>query len=321
MPGPTKRCFSQVHGTVRSLTNPVKVDHLKSLPGAAERLHLFESDLLKPDSFEEAFAGCEGIFHTASPFFFATTDPENDLLKPAYDGTMNVLNAAKRAGVKTLILTSSMAAVMGKEAPADHVWSAKDWSDPERQLAKEQWYLLSKTRAELAAWEWHEKEGEPFRMAVINPTLVSGPMAQPSMNESSGLFEAFVTGKRDKVPDGHMSFVDVRDTAELHVRAYENEAASGTRAAALADGTGRYITVASSVSWKDAVAALKAALPEDLAARVPVFEGDVSGTASEYDTTPATGQLGVTWRSPVEQVADLARCPVFLAAVRESLKE
>jgi len=128
--------------------------------------------------------------------------------------------------------------------------------------------------------------------------LRRGP--QPRVSESSACLASIAASQTGGVPNGYMSLVDVRDAAELHVRVNENDAASGALAAALANGAGRYASVSRSVSWKDAVAALKAALPEDLAARVPVFEGDVSGTASEYDTAPATGQ-------PWHEVAHLGR--------------
>ena len=100
-----------VHGTVRSLTNPDKVRHLTSLFGASERLKLFEADLLKEGSFDEAVAGCEAVLHTASPFTSDKTMTEDDFCKPAIQGTLNVLGSLKRNGVKICVITSSTAAV------------------------------------------------------------------------------------------------------------------------------------------------------------------------------------------------------------------
>lgn len=112
-----------VHGTVRSLVDPKKTDHLRALPGAAERLRLFEADLLRDGSFDEAIRGCRVVFHTASPFFMTNiTDPEEQLLKPAVQGTLNVLRAATAVGdVERVVLTSSMAAVGFQRYSLDHV--------------------------------------------------------------------------------------------------------------------------------------------------------------------------------------------------------
>ncbi|KAA0162869.1 hypothetical protein FNF27_07817 [Cafeteria roenbergensis] len=309
-----------VHGTVRSMARKDKTEHLLALPGAADRLKLFEADLLKPESFDAAVAGCQGVFHTASPFFMAKPeDPEKELLTPAREGTIAVLEAAKRVGgVSCFVVTSSMAAVMIKEAPEGHVWSEKDWSDADSLRARERWYPLSKTIAERAAWDWHEANGKPFRMAAINPTLVSGPMLQPTLNESSAILAAFVTGKRDEIPTGCMSWVDVRDTALAHILAMEQESAAGTKEEALTTGKGRYTAVGESAPWRDVALALKAGLPADLAARVPTPSDEVSEKPTDYNTS-ATKALGLKWRTTTEMVTDLARCEPFIAAIRAEL--
>lgn len=310
---------AQVHGTVRSISRPDKVDHLKALPHAAERLKLFEADLMKPASFDAAVTGCEGVFHTASPCFVATPkDPEADMLAPAKQGTEAVLAAAKRAGVKTVVVTSSMAAVMVKKVEDGHVWTEKDWSDVDDLRTRERWYPLAKTLAERAAWDFHEANGEPFRLAVINPTLVVGPMLQPAMNESSQFMANFITGKRTEVPDDCMSFVDVRDTAVAHVLAYENADAGGTKATALSTGKGRFTTVAASIPWADSLQALAKGLPEDLAARIPVRAEATTATPTVYDTSTTT-KLGLAWKSPLESLEDLGRNEHFIGAVRAAL--
>jgi nucleoside-diphosphate-sugar epimerase len=309
----------QVHGTVRSLSRPDKVDHLKSLPHAAERLKLFEADLLKPASFDEAVTGCEGVFHTASPFFVSTPkDPEADMLAPAKQGTQAVLAAAKKAGVKSVVVTSSMAAVMIKSVEDGHVWTEKDWSDVDDLRKRERWYPLSKTLAERAAWDFHEAEGEPFKLSVINPCLVVGPMLQPSMNESSQLMANFITGKRTSVPNDCMSFVDVRDTAVAHILAYESADAGGTKATALSTGQGRFTAVAESVTWAASLEALAKGLPKDLAARVVKRTEETTATPTPYDTSTTTS-LGITWKSPMESLEDLGRNEQFIAAVRAEL--
>lgn len=123
---------AQVHATVRDPANAAKVAHLTGLDGAAERLKLFGADLLRAGSFDEALAGCAACVHTASPFFNQSDDPENELLRPAEDGTLNVMRSCARNGVKVVALTSSMAAVFvvppGSSLPPK---LADTWSDVE----------------------------------------------------------------------------------------------------------------------------------------------------------------------------------------------
>jgi nucleoside-diphosphate-sugar epimerase len=312
---------SQVHGTVRSLARADKVDHLRCLPGAAERLKLFEADLLDPRSFDTAIRGCEGVFHTASPFFTsAPKDPDEELLRPAREGTLAVLDACERAlpSVKAVVVTSSMAAVLGKDAEPGHVWSSADWSDADRLRSRSRWYPLSKTAAELAAWDWHEEHGRPFRLATVNPTLVVGPLLQPVMNESSGFFAAYARGTRSEFPPGCMSFVDVRDVALLHMLVMENDKASGTKATALASGTGRYIAVAESIPWETALDAFRANLPEEIASKVTrtAAAGDKE-SPTLYDTSTSTA-LGFKWIPAVQTIADLAKDATFLKLLTSS---
>ena len=144
-----------VRGTIRG--DPPA--HLTSLPHAKERLTLYKADLLTPGSFDHAFAGCDGVFHTASPFFFQTKDPENELLKPAIEGTLSVLNSAYNTpSVKRVIVTSSTAAVMIGNYDTNHEFVEDDWSDAELLKMTKQWYLLSKTLAERAVWDFYNSK-------------------------------------------------------------------------------------------------------------------------------------------------------------------
>lgn len=111
------------------MKSAAKTAHLTALEGAKERLKLFEADLLKAGSFDEAVAGCDTVIHTASPFFNGS-DPDQ-LVKPAVEGTTNVLAACKKAGVKVFVCTSSTAAVFGKKGgvPEGHIFTEDDWAD------------------------------------------------------------------------------------------------------------------------------------------------------------------------------------------------
>mmetsp|Transcript_2684 Transcript_2684/g.6313 ORF Transcript_2684/g.6313 Transcript_2684/m.6313 type:complete len:180 (+) Transcript_2684:2-541(+) len=150
-----------VHGTVRDKSNPDKVNHLNSLPGASEHLTLFNADLTNSGSFEEAFKGCVGVFHSASPFFFGDGNTEDDFVPPATQGTKDIMETIARNGdIKRVVLTSSMAAVAynGNKLPSDHVYTDNDWSIESYQREIKAWYALSKTLAEKLAWDFVEKE-------------------------------------------------------------------------------------------------------------------------------------------------------------------
>ncbi|KAL0371096.1 UNVERIFIED_CONTAM: Cinnamoyl-CoA reductase 1 [Sesamum angustifolium] len=165
--------------------------------GAKERLHLIKANLLEEGSFDAVVDGCEGVFHTASPFYFATTDPQADLIDPALKGTLNVLGScAKTPSVQRVVLTSSIVAVFfnGKprtpEVVVDETW----WSDPELCKQMQQWYMLSKTLAEDAAWKFVKEKG--IDMVAINPSMVIGPLLQPTLNTSSASILNLINGAK-----------------------------------------------------------------------------------------------------------------------------
>ena len=148
---------------VRTTTrNPIKhEERLKSLvPSASSNLTIFQADLLQPESFNEAFQGCDVIFHTASPFFLAGANEQN-VVEPAVQGTRNVFDAAKVANVKKIVLTSSTAAIYGWYGKHEdgHVMTEADWSDEDALIQAGNWYSVSKQRAEQLAWQRAEEDG------------------------------------------------------------------------------------------------------------------------------------------------------------------
>eukprot|EP01012_Entosiphon_sulcatum_P033922 TRINITY_DN42951_c0_g1_i1.p1 TRINITY_DN42951_c0_g1~~TRINITY_DN42951_c0_g1_i1.p1 ORF type:complete len:511 (+),score=84.20 TRINITY_DN42951_c0_g1_i1:35-1534(+) len=283
-----------VVGTVRNLGNAAKLSHLRSLPGASERLTLLPASLNEWGSFDKAIGQCEGVFHTASPFFLSTaTDPERELIQPAYDGTLNVLESCNRApSVTRVVVTSSTAAVIAVERPPGHVWSEQDWSDMDRLEKRKAWYPLSKTKAERAAWQFMQITRPPprFSLATVNPTMVVGPMLQGELNASSEYLLSFLNGSKSEIPNSAMSFVDVRDVAKAHILAYEKREAEG-----------RHLCVAQSLTSAHICAILSRLCPE---ARVPSNRaaGDPEAP-SRYNQTKAKA-LGITFRSMVESFAD-----------------
>jgi nucleoside-diphosphate-sugar epimerase len=216
-----------VKASVREPNNPKKTEHLLALDGAAERLHLFKADLLEEGSFDPIVEGCEGVFHTASPFYHDVKDPQAELLDPAVKGTLNVLNScAKTPSVKRVVLTSSIAAVIynGKprtpEVVADEAW----FSNPDFCRESKLWYVLSKTLAEDAAWKFVKEKG--FDMVTINPAMVIGPLLQPTLNTSAAAVLSLIKGA-GSFPNASFGWVNVKDVAEAHVQALEIPSANG----------------------------------------------------------------------------------------------
>jgi nucleoside-diphosphate-sugar epimerase len=181
----------EVQGTVRSLEDPSKTLHLRSLPGADTRLKLFATGNLGdsvtgPGSFDEAVAGCHAVMHLACPLSPKGEDVDGEaaIFKPALAGTEEVLKAVQKSGiVNTFILTSSMSAVAPQPEPA--IKSEEHWSDPVEQIAKKNWYGAAKTNQEKVVMahiekykQAHGEDKEPFRYVAILPTAVFGPMLQ-----------------------------------------------------------------------------------------------------------------------------------------------
>jgi len=183
----------EVRGTVRSLSNPQKNSHLNEL---FPKLQLYEADLLTPGSFDKAVENCEYIFHTASPFQIeGVTDPQKELIDPAVKGTENVLNSVAKVGksVKRVILTSSVAAIIGNKPP-EYVFSEVDWN-MDSTIQNGQAYRLSKRLAEEFAWKFCKENN--IDMVAINPGFVVGPPLSDRVDGTSvklvkGFFGRFI---------------------------------------------------------------------------------------------------------------------------------
>jgi alcohol dehydrogenase (NADP+) len=234
----------------------------------AAHLKVFACDLLAgKEAFAEAFAGCDAVLHTASPFFVVGATEEN-VVRPAVEGTRNVLLAVRDANVKKVALTSSTAAIYGwyGKHPVDHVMTEADWSDEAALIRANNWYCVSKTRAERLAWEMSKEAGSKFKLAVMNPCLILGPMLQPALNTSSKAVLTYLTGERSEIQNCTKCIVDVRDVAEAHVCAvalHEDDADAGVWGR-------RHLLVGGCPSWAEIATALRDWAPtEELKARVP----------------------------------------------------
>ncbi|XP_059441035.1 phenylacetaldehyde reductase-like [Corylus avellana] len=216
-----------VKATVRDPNDPKKTEHFFAFDGAKERLHLFKANLLEEGSFDSAVAGCEGVFHTASPLLLSATDLQAELIDPAVKGTINVLRScAKVPSVKRVILTSSMVAVTynGKPLTLDVVVDETWFSDALFCEKLKSWYMVSKTLAEEAAWRF-AKENE-IDLVSINPGFVIGPFLQPTLNFTTEEILKLINGDQT-FPNSFYRFVDIRDVANAHIQALEVPSATG----------------------------------------------------------------------------------------------
>src|ERR1700721_2025156 len=221
----------ETRATVRDLKRESDVRAMLRHGGAGEvgaRLTLFRADLSADAGWAEAVAGCDTVLHVASPFPVTVPKDENELIVPARDGALRVLKAARDAGVKRVVLTSSFVAI-GYGAPKDRtaVFTEDDWTnlnDPSVQP-----YGKSKTIAERAAWDFIAREGGQLELDVVHTTLIFGPVRGTDTSASIVLVKPLLDGSLPGCPDLWFGVVDVRDVADLHIRAMTDPAAPGGR--------------------------------------------------------------------------------------------
>ncbi len=225
---------NEVRTTVRNLKREPEVRAMLQAAGAAEggRLEFVAADLLSDDGWSEAVAGREFVHHVASPFPAAEPKDENELIIPAREGALRVLRASRDAGVKRVVLTSSFAAIGYGRDPLDRAFDERDWTDPTAPGTGA--YVKSKTLAERAAWEFMEREGGAMELAVVNPVGVFGPVLARDFSTSILIVQKMLDGALPGLPKLYFGAVDVRDVADLHLRAMTDPAAKGERFLAVA---------------------------------------------------------------------------------------
>jgi nucleoside-diphosphate-sugar epimerase len=224
----------QVRTTVRSLKREGDVRAMLKEGGAepGDRLSFFAADLESDAGWSEAVAGCEYVLHVASPFPPNVPTHEDELIVPARKGALRVLRASRDAGVRRVVLTSSFAAIGYGKKPRETPFDERSWTDPNGDDALP--YVKSKTLAERAAWDFIDKEGDGLELSVINPVAVFGPVLGPDFSTSILLVKRLMDGAMPGCPQLYFGVVDVRDVADLHIRAMTNPAAKGERFLAVA---------------------------------------------------------------------------------------
>lgn len=227
----------QVRTTVRSLSKKDKV--MKALREAGVRdlgkLSFIEADLTNDKNWDIAMEGCAYVLHVASPIHLELPKHEDDMIRPAVDGALRVLKAARDAGVQRVVMTSNFGAVGYSHKDKTTLITEDSWTNPnEKGLSA---YNRSKVLAERAAWDLMQKEGGQLELSVINPMAIFGPALHGDLSSAFGLLKQVMNGSMKAIPNINMGIVDVRDVADLHIRAMVNPVANGQRYLALAGGT------------------------------------------------------------------------------------
>lgn len=286
----------KVRATVRDPDNVAKTSHLRALPGASERLEIVKGDLMQEADFIAAVKGCEGVFHVATPIMFETNDPETEVIKPAVQGTLNVLNACVQSpSIRRVVFTSSVGAIgeRGNEVPLDSTLDESSWTSVEfcRKAKVPLWsYLVSKTLAEQAAFEFAKQNG--IDLVSINPSLIVGAFLTPEIASSVQAALALVTGDSNVFPFlRRQSYVDVDDVAMAHIFVYENPAAQG-----------RYICSAKDAFIDEVAEILRRRHPE-----LPVVTefGNLEGHSISYSSQKLLS-LGFKYNYNLEDIFDHA---------------
>ncbi|XP_047308505.1 anthocyanidin reductase ((2S)-flavan-3-ol-forming) [Impatiens glandulifera] len=290
-----------VNTTVRDPDNQTKTSHLLELQKLGS-LKIFKADLTDEHSFDAPIAGCDYVFHVATPVNFASQDPENDMIKPAIKGVLNVLNACSNAKtVKRVILTSSAAAVsVNEQTGTGLIMDETHWTDAEFLASAKPptWgYLLSKTLAEKAAWKFAE-ETPNLDLITIIPTLMAGHSLTEEIPSSIRIATALITGneflinglKGMQMLSGSISITHVEDVCLAHIYLAEKESA-----------TGRYICCASNTSLPELAKFLNNRYPEY---KVPTEFGDFPSKSKLILSSEKLTKEGFVFKYGIEDVYD-----------------
>lgn len=289
-----------VNTTVRDPDNQKKVSHLLELQELGD-LKIFRADLTDELSFEAPIAGCDFVFHVATPVHFASEDPENDMIKPAVQGVVNVMKACTRAkSVKRVILTSSAAAVTINQLDGTGlVVDEKNWTDIEFLTSAKPptWgYPASKTLAEKAAWKFAEENN--IDLITVIPTLMAGSSLTSDVPSSIGLAMSLITGneflingmKGMQMLSGSVSIAHVEDVCRAHIFVAEKESASG-----------RYICCAANTSVPELAKFLSKRYPQY---KVPTDFGDFPPKSKLIISSEKLVKEGFSFKYGIEEIYD-----------------
>ena len=250
----------RVRTTVRSLAREADVRAMLKEGGveAGVRLSFMAADLSADTGWPDAVAGCAYVLHGASPTPSGSQTREEDWVRPAVDGNLRVLRAARDAGVRRVVLTSAFGAIGMGHKPQTRPFNETDWTELNSTVAP---YQKSKTLSERAAWDFIAREGGDLELSAVNPVAVLGPVLGPDYSHSIRLIQRLMDGMAG-CPRVNSGFVDVRDVADLHLRAMTNPAANGER----------FLAISGESMWMMDVAKVLKRRLGTAARRVPTWE-------------------------------------------------
>ena len=250
-----------VRTTVRDLAREPQVREMLRHGGAepGDNLRLVRADLRNDEGWREAADGCDYVLHVASPTLTQVPRNDDEMVRPAVDGALRVLRAARAGGVRRVVLTSAIGAIAYGHGQRDTPFTEEDWTDVDADIAP---YQKSKTLAERAAWEFVRGEGQGLELTTVNPTGVLGPVLGPDYSPSLGSIARMLDGSMPALLPFASGYVDVRDVASLQLLAMTEEAAAGER----------FIATAGHSLWLREVAAILRDRLGERAAKVPTKE-------------------------------------------------
>jgi len=222
----------EVRTTLRSLRREPEVRATLKRAGAdaGERLGFFEAELGGDDGWAEAAASCDYVMHVASPLPAGEPRNPDDVIVPARDGTLRVLRAARDTGVKRVVLTSTCGAIYYGHPPRTEPFDETSWTNLDGEMST---YVRSKAISERTAWDFIAREGGGLELTAVNPSGIFGPALGPDVSASLELVKRLLVGM-PACPRLFFGVVDVRDVADLHLRAMTSPAARGERFIAVA---------------------------------------------------------------------------------------
>ncbi len=279
----------RVRGTLRDLVRAATINKALSAHVDTAQLEFIATDLLEDAGWEDAMEGVSGVLHVASPFPLSAPANQDDVVRPAVEGTLRVLRAAADADVARFVHTSSLSAIAsGHDLNTTAKLSERDWS--RLDAPKISAYARSKTMAELAARAFVSEPGLGLHYASINPGFVLGPLLDAdSKHASTKVVGRLFKGRYPGLPRIQLPVVDVRDVARAHRMVLEGHQESGAR----------YAMVSSVVSLRDLMLPIKAKLGV-AARRITTFELPDAAAKLIGLVDPATGGLPYAWtRMPI----------------------
>src|SRR5579862_2301725 len=298
-----------------------------AVAGPGGGLSFAVADLSSDEGWADAAAGCDFVLHVASPFPAAMPKDENELIRPAREGALRVLRAARNAGVKRVVLTSSFAAIGYGRKPQVAPFNETNWTDPNGEGVAP--YVKSKTLAELAAWDFIAKEGNGLELAVVNPVGVFGPVLGADYATSILIVQKMMDGVVPGCPRVYFGAVDVRDVVDLHLRAMTNPAAKGERFLAVAGDFVSLQEIAQLLKTRMGAAARRVPtrlLPDWMVRLVSVFDKSAAyivpdlGKCKNATNEKARRMLGWAPRSNEDALMATAESLVRLGLLRDSRK-